>query len=68
MPLKLYRGICVRLKSGGPMMVIFGIDEAGVYCRWLEGGKLKDDIFDAADLEPATQREVAAALDTPRKP
>ncbi|WP_260796055.1 YodC family protein [Occallatibacter riparius] len=46
-------GTCVRLKSGGPTMVILGIDEAGVFCGWLDGGKLRGDIFDAAGLEPA---------------
>ncbi|UWZ86415.1 hypothetical protein MOP44_10830 [Occallatibacter riparius] len=34
-------------------MVILGIDEAGVFCGWLDGGKLRGDIFDAAGLEPA---------------
>ncbi|WP_260793942.1 hypothetical protein [Occallatibacter riparius] len=33
-----------------------------------KAGKLKDEIFDAADLQPATQREVAATLDSARKP
>ena len=49
-------GDCTRLKSGGPVMVIFSLTATGAYCRWLNGQILEGATFDPADLEPTEAR------------
>ena len=48
---ELNRGDCARLKSGGPVVVIFYIRDDEAYCRWLEGRKLGGAFYKLDDLE-----------------
>jgi uncharacterized protein YodC (DUF2158 family) len=54
----LIAGSCARPKSGGPVMVVFRIDERGAYCCWFNGRELEGATFDPADLEPASPQRL----------
>jgi len=46
------KGDLVRLKSGGPDMVVSGTHWAGDFiCTWFDGCKKVTGVFDAAELE-----------------
>lgn len=43
-------GDVVELKSGGPAMTVFSIDDALVYAAWYDEGKYHTETFYAATL------------------
>ena len=58
-------GDVVRLKSGGPWMIITALEAysgwtmwgaATVACRWFEGEKEQETVFDVALLEKVSSR------------
>jgi uncharacterized protein YodC (DUF2158 family) len=53
-------GDTVRLKSGGPVMVLWCFDRndpADIWCHWFDGAKSCGESFPAACLKPATTEE-----------
>jgi len=52
-------GDLVVLKSGGPVMTVYGISPNGnnVNCNWFVGGKLHAGNFPMTILEPARQKK-----------
>jgi uncharacterized protein YodC (DUF2158 family) len=52
--MSLKKGDVVRLKSGGPKMVISDLDAYGsAYCQWFDGAKDAGKTFAVETLEPA---------------
>jgi len=42
----------VRLKSGGPVMTVYEINEDRIHCQWFDGAKLKQSDFTRLMLLP----------------
>ena len=62
---QLLRGELVRLKSGGPCMIVTALGAYSgwtprradtVSCLWFEGEKAQETVFDVALLEKVTSR------------
>ena len=56
-------GDVVRLKSGGPQMVVdrvkyFSDDSASVYCTWFDGSRKEESDFPPAALERAEGKDL----------
>jgi uncharacterized protein YodC (DUF2158 family) len=64
-PPVLHAGDLVRVRSGGPLMTVIGIQGDRVICDWAEDHELKSDSFPVAALTPSTMTPPSEPLMTP---
>lgn len=57
----------VQLKSGGPIMTVFALTEAGVECRWFSDSELRGETFPPGTLKAFVRRAPVQTLPRRRK-
>lgn len=45
-------GSLVKLRAGGPVLVVTRVDHAGIECTWFQTDEFKSKTFPAAALQP----------------
>lgn len=61
-------GDVVRLKTGGPPMVVRAVSGDTAYCQWFAGVELRQGTFLFSSLRDASRERRAAASRTPTGP
>ena len=65
MPREFEAGDVVRLKSGGPPMVVRAVSGDSAYCQWYAGVDLHQGTFLFASLNDISRHRRGAALEPP---
>jgi uncharacterized protein YodC (DUF2158 family) len=55
-------GDVVQLKSGGPLMTVHAINDAGVVCTWFDKSNHKTATFPLSTLEPYTSHGIGITI------